>query len=69
MDPNVGGAVKVVVLDENGYNELEEDETFAIYEKIRGRDEVINELRILSLADKIKIEELKTLLSEATGHG
>ena len=33
------------------------------------RDEVINELRILSLADKIKTEELKTLLSEATGHG
>lgn len=69
MDPNVGGAVKVVALDEKGYNELDEDETFAIYEKIRGRDEVINELRILSLADKLKTEELKTLLSEAKGHG
>lgn len=62
MDPNVGGPVRAVAIDKNGYCELKENEILKFYEEVRKGDEVISKLSSNLLTGKVKIEDLKRFL-------
>ena len=62
MDPNVGGDVKIVVIDKEGYHEVERDEIDRIQEVVSKYDKLAHKLMGDLLNGNVKVEDVKVMM-------